>query len=715
MQNPDRRQQQFAKFKPRSPLKVGIIGCGYIAEHHLRFIAATDGAEISALSDPVISNAQRFGKLYNVKNIYSSYVEMLDSTPLDVVHILTPPEYHYSQAQAAIDHGVHVLVEKPCTLYPDELEKLYEHSEAKGVFLCPDFIQLFHPSFLQAASLIDSGKLGSVVHMDIHLGVDPNAPELREAKSLHWRYKLPGGIFHDTITHPLYLAIRWLGPPTSVAVAAQSHGSLPQQLTDHINIMLRGTDCTANIVVSAQIKPEPYFIEVFCQRGTVLIDFNNSVTRITSEGSLPRFVRRATASFDQSSQFFASGLRNLINYSLGKLLPYQGLQKLIPMFYSCILNGTELPLSRELAIAVARTEAAVFAGAGKLHLNLERRPGSQRNVTRTEKILVTGAAGYVGSAVVQNLVKDGYNVRAIVRALSHTERLEALGVELVYGDIRDLSSLIEASEGIDIIMHIAAAIQGSLDFMMDCSVGATRNIAQAARVCHVKRVIYMSSMSVYDYLKLRDGDIITEQSPLEEFPQERGLYSLAKRRAEDEALSHLADSGPSWTILRPSLIVGNGRNVFSPVGKKLGNLLICPGSLKKILLLIHVDDVAEAINHVVENKQSEGRVFNLSHEGITQEEYIDECIRKSGYDKIHVVYIPFWVANFAAKMLRVLRILNRRIPVIHNRQLASLYRDVRSDNGPIGSLIGWAPGENLLKNILWRSVTKSSTLIQGDP
>ena len=143
-------------------------------------------------------------------------------------------------------------------------------------------------------------------------------------------------------------------------------------------------------------------------------------------------------------------------------------------------------------------------------------------------------------------------------------------------------------------------------------------------------------------------------------------------------------------------------------------LLKCPGSLKKTLLLIHVDDDAEAINHVVdENNQSEGRVFYLSHKGTTQEEYFNECVRKRGYEKIHVLCIPFWVANFTAKILRVLHIISLRIPIIHNR-LAYLYRDVRSHNGPIGSLIGWALGKNLLRNILWRFMAKSSTLTQGD-
>src|SRR5262249_32746328 len=141
--------------KPKT-LNVGIIGCGRIAEHHLRFIAKTEGTRVTALSDTNLANARCFAEQYSVPNIYSSHIEMLDSTPLDVVHILTPPEFHYAQALNAIERGVHILLKKPCTIHRRELDDLYERADAKPVRLCPDFIQLFTPVFLRASSLIDS-------------------------------------------------------------------------------------------------------------------------------------------------------------------------------------------------------------------------------------------------------------------------------------------------------------------------------------------------------------------------------------------------------------------------------------------------------------------------------------------------------------------------------------------------------------------------------
>ena len=92
-------------------------------------------------------------------------------------------------------------------------------------------------------------------------------------------------------------------------------------------------------------------------------------------------------------------------------------------------------------------------------------------------------------------------------------RLRAkLGIELVYGDIRNANCLVEASKGMDVLIHMAAALHGTSGFILDCAIKGTKNVAVAAKSCDLKRVIYISSMSVYDYLNLRDGDVISEAS-----------------------------------------------------------------------------------------------------------------------------------------------------------------------------------------------------------
>ena len=290
-------------------------------------------------------------------------------------------------------------------------------------------------------------------------------------------------------------------------------------------------------------------------------------------------------------------------------------------------------------------------------------------------------------------------MRALVRPLSRIEALEALGVEIFFGDVRDPQSVDAACHGVDLVVHAAAALRGSAKLVVDSAVEGTKNVALAAKQNGVKRVVYLSSMSVYNLFDLRDGEVISERTPLEELPQERGAYSLAKRRAEDEALRCLSDGSPSWTIVRPSVVVGRKYDVFSPIGKRMGNILIGFESPKKLLRLIHVDDVARAISEIIRNDDTKGRIYNLSNRGMAQRDYVNGLLRRRDLAHLRVVYVPYWLMRGIAAVCPSINALVSRVPRISSRRLASLYRDVEIHCEPIGGQSGWHPEENLLERL----------------
>jgi nucleoside-diphosphate-sugar epimerase len=498
------------------------------------------------------------------------------------------------------------------------------------------------------------------------------------------------------ITHPLYQVLYWLGSPNRVSVSPKSCGSLPQGLTDHLHIMLDGERCTADIVLSFALQRECYYVQVICERGIVLIDFYTSSVMVIPPNRLPKFLDRGTFNLRRSYQFAGASMKNAFDVARGKLVPYQGLQQLIPAFYASIRLGSPPPVAPELAMAVSKTEAQIFSRAGKLHLDISDRLSRQLGIRQKEIVLVTGASGYIGSEVVRRLVEEGYHVRAFVRPLSKTTALDQLGVEIVYGDITDASALSRAMHGVDIVMHLATPLRGPADFIVHCAVEGTRNVAEAASINGIKRVIYMSSMSVYDYVKLRDGDAINEKSPLEEQPEQRGAYSLAKREAEKIALSHLADQTPSWTIVRPSMVVGMGSNVFSPAGVKLRNLLLVFGSPRKHLRLVHVEDVATAVIEMIGHTATAGRVYTISDAGeLTLRDYIERHVRAL-YPKIKAVYVPYWCCATLIRAVAAFRKVTGKGPNIGMRRLAYLYRDVRVNVDNLVQDVGWRPKKDFL-------------------
>ena len=158
--------------------------------------------------------------------------------------------------------------------------------------------------------------------------------------------------------------------------------------------MLEGERCSASVVLSGAIKTESYYVQVFCERGVVLVDFDTSAVLITRESSLPRSVRRATSNFIRAWQLSAWGVRNIVSFARGKLVPYQGLQNLIPRFYNSINDQTEPPVSPELAMAVTKVEETVFAQAGKLHVNSSPQPSKQIAVVRPRQCRFIGCHEY---------------------------------------------------------------------------------------------------------------------------------------------------------------------------------------------------------------------------------------------------------------------------------------------------------------------------------
>jgi predicted dehydrogenase/nucleoside-diphosphate-sugar epimerase len=681
-------------------LRVGMVGCGKVAEHHARFIKVLPNAQLIAVADVNEEAARRFAETHGIPNVHTTIDNLLDSIGLDVLHVITPPAYHYACAKAALDRGLHVFVEKPVAFTVREVTDLYERAAARGVLLCPDFLQLFHPKIQELSALIDSEQLGRVVHVESYwcLNLD-DSPELLETEGIYWSYRMPGGPLRNYTSHLLSLALCFAGLPTDIHVSRHSRGTLPQGLMDHLAVHMNGTRSTATILLSYLARPSAYGLRVLCEKGSAEVNFDTQTLLVHYQTFLPRRIVSATANFTESCRLSVQAVGNIVNYLRGQLVPYGGMQVLIPRFYDSILHSNMPPISRELATAVTLAEEEIFSDSTQPCFTGCYCPSAQTVIRHADRVLVTGANGYVGWQVIQALVENGYYVRALVRPTSTPERLQQLGVEVFLGDVRRLEDVSAAADSMQVIVHLAAGMRGSQEFIVDTCVRGTQNVAEAAVVQHVKRVIYMSSFSVYDPAKLHDGEDITETSPLEEQPESRGAYSLGKRRAEDIALSHLADSTTAWTILRPSLIVGKGRDLFAPVGAKVGNTLVCLGRPRKRLLLVHVEDVATAVLQLLQNKHTQGQVYTISHHPITVREYVDTCIRRSGFQDLRVLYVPYFVARLGGWMAALVQKLTHLGPIINRRRLLSLYRDVGVNSTLLQQHTGWQPAGALLKHL----------------
>jgi nucleoside-diphosphate-sugar epimerase/predicted dehydrogenase len=672
-----------------------------VAEHHARFIVESPLASLVGLADPNRAAAERIGARFGVTNLHTSIESLLDASDLDVVHVATPPATHFADAMTCIGRRVNVLVEKPVALTSAEVEQLYKRATDNHVSLCPDFIQLFHPKMEQAIALVNSGALGRPVHVETYLGIDGDISTLRELATLHWSWTLPGGILHNSVTHPVYLALLFAGEPQELSVASSSHGVLPQCVTDHLTVLIKGTKCTATVVLSMAIKPRRYYLQLFCESGVVVVDFEtmNITVRHASNGF--RAVSRITADAVVASQLLRGTVETISGYLWKRVRPYQGLQRLLTLYYGALIDGREAPVSPALAIATTRTEEKIFAAAGRVHLDSSNQRPRKPTAAQSDTVLVTGATGYLGREVCRQLVERGIHVRALVRPLSTLAPLQSLGVELVFGDVRDSNTVRRVAEGVTSIIHLAASLRGSPDAIRSSCVDGTQNIASAAQAASCDRVIYVSSMSIYDFAAFRNGQRITEESPLEPFPEQRGNAAEGKCRAERIALAHLSDSSPSWTILRPSFIVGNGRDLFQAVGFRVGSSLVAMGSPRKNLRLIHVSDVASAICTALTHKATTGRVFNVSDGNpLTVADYVAVCFPNNS---VRVIYMPYSIVRTGIGLLRMVHKFTRRSPNVSVRRLRYLFDNSVADSLAFSNVTGWRSRGNLLQRLVTES------------
>ncbi len=211
-----------------------------------------------------------------------------------------------------------------------------------------------------------------------------------------------------------------------------------------------------------------------------------------------------------------------------------------------------------------------------------------------DKILVTGASGFVGAAVARAALASGYAVRALVRAGSARTNLANLNVELAEGDMRDPEAVARAMAGVNFLFHVAADYRlwaPDPDEILRTNRDGTRILMQAAQKAGVQRIVYTSSVATLTIPP--DGTPGDETRPLP-MDEAIGAYKRSKVAAEIIVKDMIAQQGLPAIIVHPSTPIGQRDVRPTPTGRIIveaaqGHM---PGYVDTGLNLVHVDDVA---------------------------------------------------------------------------------------------------------------------------
>lgn len=262
-------------------------------------------------------------------------------------------------------------------------------------------------------------------------------------------------------------------------------------------------------------------------------------------------------------------------------------------------------------------------------------------------IFITGATGLVGGHAVEEAVRRGHRVRALVRASSDTRWLDQWDVEKIPGDLEDARSLRLGAEGADWVFNCAAKVGdwGTLEEFRRLNVEALRLLLDAASAARVQRFVHVSSLGVYEG---RDHYGTDETVP----PAANSLdaYTRSKTEAEALVLKYQREQELPAAVVRPGFIYGERDRTVLP--KLLTNLrrgtFAYFGSGEQALNCIYAKNLVQGIFLAAENPAAVGQVFNLTDgEPVSKKRFVSRVAELAGLPSPRR-HIPLGLAKFLA-------------------------------------------------------------------
>ena len=271
-------------------------------------------------------------------------------------------------------------------------------------------------------------------------------------------------------------------------------------------------------------------------------------------------------------------------------------------------------------------------------------------------VLVTGATGFIGRAVVGELLKHNYAVRCLVRTPGSERMFSDRSVEIYYGDIRDENSIVSACHGVEFVINLVSTINPSRgsDMFSTNVVGVTKLVSAIESSGSVKHLVHVSVLGANDN------------------PRER--YFFSKWKGEQE----IKRTRTSYTILRPSVITGASDRFSNLLGSLVRLFPVVPvvGHGRNRIQPMVVEDFAYCIVASLGRNDLEGKIIEIGGDLYLSINEMIDCISDAMGMRRIKIHFPFWVSGLFCSLMNIFMtkpLLNRELArMLSNRNVTDI-------------------------------------------
>ncbi len=322
------------------------------------------------------------------------------------------------------------------------------------------------------------------------------------------------------------------------------------------------------------------------------------------------------------------------------------------------------------------------------------------------KALVTGANGFIGSNLCGHLIQAGYSVAGLVRRTSDRAFLAGLEpLTVIEGDMAQPESLRAAMEGVSVVYHVAgySSDWGAWAAFRAGNVDGVKNVMEAARERGVRRVVHISSVSVYGF---PGGADIAEDTPFTPRPDDR--YVTTKAEGERLAMSYHG-RGIEVAVIRPAGVFGpNDRTTTLQLAPALsaGKFGYVDGG-RRLMAPVYVDNLVQMIRLAGERDEAPGQAFNAMDDGrLTWRQFIEWMCEELECPNPRLSVPGSLIWPIAVAVENAAKAVGKKTsPLINKYRIRAVMRDSHYSTAKARSLLGYRPAvstrEGMRRTIAW--------------